>query len=272
MTTSALPAVQGGVAHARDLSLAARQIRYEQRSFLRNRRAAFFTFVFPLMFFVLLASLNKGGRLTNHGGISYNTFFVPGILAYSVVLATFGSLLFGLAGARDLGVLKRIQGTPLPPWVFVAGRVGSAVVTGVLVGVAILALGRGVYGVEIRSDTLVALVLTLALGVVAFSALGIAVLRIAPTADAAPIVANVFILPLSFVSGVWFPTDDMPAWLNRLAEALPIKPLTDGLQSAFDPRTQAPGIVWHNELVLAAWAAAGVVLALHSLRHELRRG
>jgi ABC-2 type transport system permease protein len=271
MTTTAYVAGATRTARAGDLSLATRQIRYEQRSFWRSRRAAFFTFVFPLMFLVLLASLNKGGTLTNHGGISYNTFFVPGILAYGVVLATFGSLLFGLAGARDLGILKRIQGTPLPPWAFVAGRVGSALVTGFLVAAAMLALGRGLYDVHIRSDTLVALIVTLALGMATFSALGIAALRIAPTADAAPIVANVFILPLSFVSGVWFPTDDMPSWLHRLAGFFPIEPLAHALQTAFDPRTAAPGIVWHDELVLAAWAVAGVVLALRALRHELRR-
>jgi ABC-2 type transport system permease protein len=272
MTTTAYLGRHAHRARAADLSLAVRQIRYDQRSFWRNRSAAFFTFVFPLMFLVLLASLNRGGTLASHGGISYNTFFIPGILAYGVVLATFGSLLFGLAGARDLGILKRVQGTPLPAWAFVAGRIGSALVTGFLVATAMLALGRGVYDVHIRADTLVALIVTLALGMATFSALGIAAVRLAPTADAAPIVANVFILPLSFVSGVWFPTDDMPSWLHRLAGFFPLEPLAHQLQTVFDPRTAAPGFVWHDELILAVWAAAGAVLALRALRHELRRG
>ena len=256
---------------ARDAALVVRQIGYEQRSFWRNRTRGFFSFIFPVMFLVLIASLNRNSTLDSHGGIPYNTFFVPGILAYGVVLATFFTLLVGVSTARDNGLLKRVQGTPLPPWIFIAGRVGSAIVTGFLVGALMLTVGWVFYGAAIRGSTLPGLVLSLGLGMACFSALGLATLWIVRNADAAPIVANVLLLPLTFVSGIWFPADNLPGWLDRVANTFPVKPLANSLQTAFDPTTAAPGIVWHDVLRLAVWTLVGGVLAVRFLRHELRR-
>ncbi len=70
----------------RDVSLVGRQVRYEQRAYWRNRGRGVFTFVFPLMFLVIFASLDKGGHLkSNEGRIAYDQFFVHGILAYGVI-------------------------------------------------------------------------------------------------------------------------------------------------------------------------------------------
>ena len=67
-----------------DLGLIGWQIRYEQRAYWRNRGRGIFTFVFPLMFLVIFASLDKGQTLKSRGGIPYDAFFVPGILAYGI--------------------------------------------------------------------------------------------------------------------------------------------------------------------------------------------
>ena len=108
----------------RDLGLVGWQIRYEQRAYWRNRGRGIFTFVFPLMFLVIFASLDKGAHISSRGGIPYDDFFVPGILAYGVIATTFVNLAISTAILRDEGVLKRMQGTPLPRWAYVAA--GSA--------------------------------------------------------------------------------------------------------------------------------------------------
>ena len=92
-----------------DIALAARQVRYEQRAFWRNRAAAFFTFLLPLIFLLVFATLNRDSL---HHGIAFNVFLVPGLLAYGVVMATFTSLALGLTRARESGELKRMRGTP----------------------------------------------------------------------------------------------------------------------------------------------------------------
>src|SRR5437763_14282227 len=133
-----------------DLGLLGWQIRYEQRAYWRNRGRGLFTFIFPLMFLVIFASLNTKHRISAYGGIPYNDFFVPGILAYGVIATTFINMAISTAILRDQGVLKRMQGTPLPPWAYVLARIGSTVVIVLAMTVLTLALGAIAYNVHIR--------------------------------------------------------------------------------------------------------------------------
>ena len=138
----------------RDLGLVGWQIRYEQRAYWRNRSRGIFTFVFPLMFLVIFASLNKTAHISSRGGIAYDAFFVPGILAYGVIATTFVNMAMSTAILRDEGILKRMQGTPLPPWAYVAARIGSTVIIVLLMTVLTVGLGVVAYGVHLRGPTL----------------------------------------------------------------------------------------------------------------------
>ena len=252
--------------HSADLSLALWQVRYEQRAFWRNRGRAFFSFLFPLMFLVIFASLFAGQHISSRGGISYNDFFVPGILAYGVITTTFVNMAISTSILRDEGVLKRMQGTPLPRWAYMCGRVGSTVLVVAAMSAATLALGALAYGVHVRASTLPGLILALVFGTACFTSLGIGIVRYIPNAEAAPPIVNISILPLTFISGIWFVTDNMPAWLRHVAAVFPIRPLADALQYAFDPRTSGAGIKAGDLAVLAAWTVAGVLMMLRFLR------
>jgi ABC-2 type transport system permease protein len=257
---------------AGDLALAARQVLYEQRSFWRNRTRAFFWFLLPLMFLFIFASMSRDDTLTSRGGIAAVAFVVPGLLAYGVIMATFANLAVELAGARDSGVLKRMRGTPLPGWAFLAGRIGSAVVTAAALTVVTLVVARLAYGVHVRVETLPGLLSALVVGTACFSALGIGINRLIPNADAAPAVANAAILPLTFFSGVWGDFGGIPAWLDGLAQVFPVQHLANAMQVAFDPRTQGPGFVGEDLAVLALWGAAGAVAGIRYLQRERLRG
>ncbi len=254
-----------------DLALAARQVLYEQRSFWRNRTRAFFAFLLPLMFLVIFASLNRGQTIDSRGGIPADLFVVPGLLAYGVIMATFTNLAVELAATRDSGILKRMRGTPLPQWVFLGGKIASAVLVAGAVTAVTLVVARLAYDVPLRVETLPGLALALVVGTACFSALGIGVNRLIPNADASPAVANGLILPLTFISGVWadFPTPD---WLDRVAQVFPVQHLANSMQVAFDPATTGPGIVGGDLLVLAAWGSIGLVAGLGYLMREKRRG
>ncbi len=205
----------------RDLGLVGWQIRYEQRAYWRNRGRGIFTFVFPLMFLVIFASLDKGRTISSRGGIPYDDFFVPGILAYGVIATTFVNMAIGTAILRDEGILKRMQGTPLPRWAYVAARIGSTLLIVAAITTVTLALGALAYGVDIRASTIPGLIATLALGTAAFTTLGIGVTRFIPNAEAAPVIVNLIVLPLTFISSIWFPTDNMPSALVRRRQAVP---------------------------------------------------
>ena len=251
----------------RDLGLIAWQIRYEQRAYWRNRGRGVFTFVFPLMFLVIFASLNQGAHISTRGGIAYDAFFVPGILAYGVIATTFVNMAISTAILRDQGVLKRMQGTPLPPWAYVVARIGSTVVIVGLMTILTLALGAIAYNVHVRLPTLPGLIATLVLGTAAFTALGIGITRFIPNAEAAPVVVNLLILPLTFISSIWFPPTGMPTALIDVAKIFPIRALADGLQYAFNPHTVGAGFNGQDLRTLAIWTAIGIFLMLRFLRH-----
>ena len=250
----------------RDLGLVFWQIRYEQRSYWRNRGRGIFTFVFPLMFLVIFASINKGARLHSLGGLPYDDFFVPGILAYGIIGTTYVNMAIGTAILRDQGILKRMQGTPLPRWAYVAARIGSTVLIVGAITIVTLLLGVIAYGVNIRAGTLPGLIVTLVLGTAAFTTLGIGITRFISNAEVAPVIVNLTVLPLTFISSVWFPPTGLPKAINDIAKFFPIRPLADGLQYAFNPHTTGAGFNGTDIRALAIWTAVGVFLMLRSLR------
>jgi ABC-2 type transport system permease protein len=250
----------------RDLVLVGWQIRYEQRAYWRNRGRGIFTFVFPLMFLVIFASINKGVHLHSLGGIPYDDFFVPGILAYGIIGTTYVNMAIGTTILRDQGVLKRMQGTPLPRWAYVTARIGSTVLIVGAITLVTLVLGVTAYGVHVRAATVPGLIATLVLGTAAFTTLGIGITRFISNAEAAPVIVNLTVLPLTFISSVWFPPTGLPKALNGVAKAFPIRPLADGLQYAFNPHTTGAGFNGADLRTLAIWTLVGIFLMVRYLR------
>ena len=251
-----------------DLAIAARQLRFEQKAFWRNPAGAVFTFAFPLLFLVIFSTLNSGARIPERGNISFVTFFVPGILAFGLISACYTNLAIRMTMNRDFGILKRVRGTPVPTWAYLAGQVGSSLLVTFILFLLTVGLGVMAFGVEFRSGTVAGLLVTLALGAACFCALGLAVSGLCPNADAAPAIVNFSIFPLLFVSGIFFPLDDAPAWLTSVARVFPMQQLADGLQYAFDPRTTGLGFNGADLWSLLAWTLVGSALAVRLFRWD----
>jgi ABC-2 type transport system permease protein len=253
----------------RDLGLVGWQIRYEQRAYWRNRGRGVFTFVFPIMFLVIFASLDKGQRIASRGNIPFNDFYVPGILAYGIIATTFVNLAIGTAILRDQGVLKRMQGTPLPRWSYVLARIGSAFLIMLAMTVVVLGLGAAFWGLNFRLGAIPGLVVTLLLGTAAFTTIGIGITRFIPNAEAGPVVVNLAVLPLTFISNIWFPIDSLPHALKTIAGIFPIKALASSLEYAFDPRYHGAGLNGGDLKVLAIWLVVGVWLMVRFLQKPM---
>ena len=131
-------------------ALALRQVRYENLAFWRNPPQAFFTVVFPLMFLVIF-NLAFGGRAADvgPGTARASTFIVPAIIAFSVISASYTNLALSVTFARDGGLLKRVRGTPLPAWAFMAGRILHSTLLALLVVIIVVAAGALFYGVDV---------------------------------------------------------------------------------------------------------------------------
>jgi ABC-2 type transport system permease protein len=250
----------------RDLGLVGWQVRYEQRAYWRNRGRGVFTFVFPVMLLVIFASLDTGAHIASRGNIAYDDFFIPGILAYGVITTTFVNLAMGTAILRDNGVLKRMQGTPLPRWAYVVARILSASLVTLTMTIVVLGLGVAVYGLDFSLGQLPALILTLLLGTAVFTTLGIGITRFIPSAETGPVIVNLLIWPLSFISNIWFPIDSLPKVLKTIADIFPIRALANALQYVFDPRHHGSYLDASSLRNLAIWAVIGVYLMVKFLR------
>jgi len=246
--------------------LALHQLRFDQKTFWRNPAAVFFTAALPLIFLVIFCTVFGNDPIRELGGIKTSTYYVPAIITLAVVSATMQNLAVTLTSARENGILKRGRGTPLPSWTFFAGRLGNAVVVSVLLLMVVTAVGHLAYGAEVPWYRLPAVLLTLAVGAATFCSLGVALSAAIPSEGAAPAITNVVLLPLNFISGVFVPKTDIPDGVLRVADLFPVRHFFEAFYTAFAPNTTGAGFEWGHLALLAAWGAAGFVLALRFFR------
>ena len=249
------------------VALVAHQFRYDQKSFWRNPASVFFTVMFPVLLLVIFALVFSGQQVDIAGGIDVDAYYVPAIITLAVVSATMQSLAMSLTIAREDGRLKRGRGTPMPPWVFIAGRVGNAIVVSLLMLVLIAAIGRLAFGVAIPWSRLPEIVLTLAVGAAAFCCLGIALTAAIPSEDAAAPIANFVLLPLYFLSGIFIPEDQIPGGVLAFADAFPVRHFFEAFFNVYEPSSAGgAGMQWGHLAVVAAWGVLGLVLAARYFR------
>jgi ABC-2 type transport system permease protein len=120
-------------------------------------------------------------------------------------------------------LLKRVRGTPLPTYVFVAGRVGNSLVVSVLMVVLVAVIGRLIYDVSIPTERLPAVLVALGVGAFSFCCLGFALTAAIPSEDAAPAISNAVVLPLYFISGIFIPDSEIPQGVLNFADLFPIR-------------------------------------------------
>lgn len=258
-----------------DLKLALLQVRFTNKAFWRNPASAFFTFAFPLMFLVIFTTLfgtNEIDFQTESGPVQVNTstFYVAAMAAFGVITACYTNLAINISFARDTGVLKRLRGSPLPGWVFMVGRVVHAMLVALILVVVCAAFGKAFYDATIPSGVdLARTFVALLVGGASFCALGLACTTIIPNADASPAIVNVTILPILFLSDVFIPVNDAPAWVDWVGKVFPVRHFSEAMQAAFIP--QAVAWSWAEILVIAAWGVAGLLVASRFFSWEPRK-
>ncbi len=275
----------------RSLGLSLRQVRYMNTAFWRNPASAFFTFVFPLMFLGIFTALLGSGEVEfarvpvpGRGEVplvlDQATYFVGAMAAFGVISATYTNLAITVSFQRDKGILKRLRGTPLPPWSYLFARVVHSVLVATILVVITLVFGKVAYGTDLPTGApLLEFLATLAVGSLSFAALALALTAVIPNADAAPPIVNAAILPLLFLSGIFIPlTDQAPAWIGAIGDIFPVKHFADAMRAAYLGNVTLQGtdvrayeFEWADLAVVAAWGIAGLVVASRYFSWEPRK-
>lgn len=241
------------------------ELRVQQLLFWRNREAAFFSFLFPILLLVLIGSVYGDEPIE---GVDAATFLLIGLLGYGVAANAFASLAITLVVRREAGLLKRVRGTPLGPGLYLAAVIGSTVVVIALQVAAQLLIGVYVLGAD-WPDRPAAFAVAVLLGAAAFAALGLAITTVVRTAEGSSAVVNAIFLPMAFVSGVFFSTAEMPAFLAAISEVLPLTYFLELIRASFVPdESFAASAV----LAVSVWGLVGLGVALRRFRWEPREG
>lgn len=246
------------------------QFRYDQKQFWRNPASVFFSVGLPLVFLFLLGAVFGGGSERDATyDLLANQYLVPAIMTLGIVSASFVNTAMTVTFQREMGVLKRLRGTPLPTSVFVSARTASAVVNSLLIAFVILIAGHLVYSIDISGVRLLGTLVVTVIGAMAFCSLGFALTIIIPNQGAGPAITNMITLPLYFVSGVFGDAANLPPVLKAIGEFFPISHLGACLFETFSPNASGVLAFSLKDIgIVIAWGVAGLLLASWKFRWE----
>jgi len=239
------------------------QTRYDLLTFARNRQARFFTIALPVTFLVIFTGV-FGNQRIGPEHIKASTYYVPGIAALAVLTASFSNLVIAITTQRELGILKRRRATPAPAAAVIAGRAVTSLIVSLAVTAVVITIGAVGYGVHVAPGELGALGLSIAVGSPALACLGYAITTVIGAADSAQPATLAITLPLSFISGVYIPSPNLPTALHQVAQAFPLQHLVAALSHGFLPG--GTGVAWGDLALLAAWGVGGLAIALRRFR------
>jgi ABC-2 type transport system permease protein len=246
------------------------ELRAEQRLYWRSRELAFFTFLFPLLLFVLLDSV-YGDNVIKGEGVKASSYLLAGMLGYGLASTAFAGLAIVLVLRRESGVLKRVRATPLSPGNYLAAVITSTVFVFAVEAAALLLLGHVVFAIDLRTNWF-SLVLALLLGALSFAAMGIALAGWIRSAEGASAVVNAIYLPMAFLSGAFVSPHEYPRFLEVIAEVLPLTYFIR-LMRDIVLRDQAIWSSWESAVVVAAWGLGALALiAARGFRWAPREG
>jgi len=222
--------------------------------FVQERARAISSFAMPLMFLVIFgAGFNRViGPLAP--GVDFIQFIYPGIIAMTVLM---GSLMSGLSIVwdREFGFLREVLVSPL-------SRTG--IVLGKTAGTAVIALGQGfimlvfapAIGVQLDVMLVVKLIPLIILVSASLSGLGILVASRMRSQQGFQMLIQIIIMPLVFLSGVFFPVNNVPVWLEVVSKINPLTYGVDAIRQVFLSVTTTGGspigvtVFGHNMTVL----------------------
>ena len=188
--------------------------------------------------FILVFGLSLGGRIRHIGGLPYDVFIVPGLIAMAMVQAAYNNNSSTIFQARNDRYINDVLSAPMHPWQVNLGYNVGGVVRSLAIGMAMLALAVPLTGVEVERPLI--LVVAVLLGLVLFGALGTVVGIFADTFDNITFVVNIVILPLAFLGGVFYSIDMLPSPWHELSHFNPVFYLVNAIRYGFFGTSDVP--------------------------------
>ncbi len=243
------------------------QTRYAAAQVRRDPLSLFFGVLFPVAFVVFFSLIN--GEDAQWGELPLAQYMAAAFSVYGVATTAYVNLPGAIAHQRAARVLKRLRGSPLPPWAYLAGRVLAALAIGLATVTLVFAVALVFLDVSLPVARWPISLLVFAVIICCFAALGLALVSLADAPQTVIAAALGTLLPLSFVSDIFIAAQDMPALLDAIGWAFPLRHAAAAAVAATSGGA-LDLVFWGHLGYVLAWGAAGAAAALRWFHWEPR--
>jgi len=204
-------------------------------------------------------------------GTATNTFqfLAPGFMALTVVMGGLSGLASAIAREKEQGTMDGIMVAPISRDAIVGGKMLSQTVRGMIQGFLILGLSMLLFGVKVYGSPLLMVVVML-LGVASFAGIGIIATSVAPEQETATMMMMLLQFPMMFLSGILFPMDQLPNWLQWIGKALPLYYAADALRKVIVLSASLNQILM-DVMVLVLYSLTTLGIAIPIFRKAMTR-
>jgi ABC-2 type transport system permease protein len=203
------------------------------------------------------------------GNPSYFDFIAPGIIAMTVMMSVMTGLPVAISQEKEIGTMDGMMVAPINRLSIILGKTMGQVARGLIQGVIILVLAVGLFGVTIHGNILLVFGLLL-LGIFSFVGLGIVITSFTKDQETAQMLMMTLMFPMMFLSGVFFPIQQMPWFMQSISRALPLTYAADSLRKVMVLGAGIPQIA--TELsVLIVFGVVMIAIAVPVFKRAMTR-
>ena len=203
------------------------------------------------------------------GDFSYFDFIAPGILAMTVMMSVMTGLPAAISHEREVGTLDGMMVAPINRLSVILGKTLAQMARGMLQGTLILVLAMILFGVTVHGNILLVFALLL-LGVFSFVGLGVVLTSFAKEQETAVMMMTTIMFPMMFLSGVFFPIEQMPWFMQVISKVLPLTYVADALRKVMVLGADVSMLT--NELaILICFGAVMIAIAVPVFKRAMTR-
>ncbi|MDP6347402.1 MAG: ABC transporter permease, partial [Dehalococcoidia bacterium] len=200
---------------------------YREALRLRRDRLRLVGHLLSPLLFLLVFGVGLGraiGSLTP--GLDFISFLFPGIVGMSVLMIAFMSGI-SVVWEREMGFLKEVLVAPIPRASLVIGKTLGGATVALVQGIIMLVLSP-LAGIELTPGVILRLVPLMLLVAASIGGLGVLLASRMYSMEGFQVLMNILVMPMLFLSGVFFPVQNLPAWLGVIVR---INPVTYGVDA-----------------------------------------
>ena len=196
-------------------------------------------------------------------------FLAPGFMALTVITGSLQGVATAISREKEQGTMDGLLVAPIPHRSIILGKVAAQTVRGLIQGFLILGLSMVLFGVQIYGSPIIMLIV-MVLGTASFVGVGIIMTAIAPDQETAQMMTIILQFPMMFISGILFPIDQLPGWMQYIGKAMPLYYAADALRKVIILNASLAAIT-PDLLILIVYTFLTMTVAIPLFEKAMRR-